>query len=515
MVRGFGMICKSIAILAVIFACSIQVKASFHNEADFVDVAAPSASVEYDRWLPGSSANSAYRIPNEIFKRIAHLSGNRLGLSGTCKTLWNFDYVAQQNITLTLPRGFSSLAVFKLIMSGQYKFRWASDVVNIDAYQCSLKDLMELGFFWSEVQYRWLRKVEIKQSGFTQLFTNVKEIHICICGDLHEEAKEMSFGNRIVRLVEDKYHEIYHDLFKLYYLNGKRLRMLLDLYIETKETNKYGRVPQSDLLPKKEYIFQVLDHYESFKLLREDLGVKTKLNMQQVLLLNVRTPHIIELIKKLHITRLCDFEWLFDLLAHRSEKEIYALSHDQTDEMISLLRSFIPDYGPECFDNGRVKVECNNQVILTKNHEALGMRKYQFSGEDILRVQVEVTNTNNLTRNEVFYEIACALVNVERGKQYALLSRLIPLLAFNELGQAIWTPRSKNTRRLTDLFRHGLELTERYLLDLSDEQYDHFAVYVKVRLHYQNIPFNILEATDKELQTVLKSAQKTSKCVVQ
>ncbi len=505
------MICKSIAILAVIFVCSIQVKASFDNGADFVDVAAPSTSVEYDRWLPGSSANSVYRIPNEIFKRIAHLSGNRLGLSGTCKTLWNFDYVAQKNITLTLPQGFSSLAVFKLIMSGQYKFRWASDVVNIDAYQCSLKDLKELGFFWSEVQYRWLRKVEIKQSGFTQLFTNVKEIHICICGDLHEEAKEMSFGNRFVRLVEDKYHEIYHDLFKLYYFNGKRLRMLLDLYIETKETNKYGRVSRSDLLPKKEYIIQVLDHYESFKLLREDLGVKTKLNMQQVLLLNVRTPHIIELIKKLHETRLCDFEWLFDLLAHRSEKEIYALCHEQTDEMLALLRSFIPDYGPECLENGRVKFESNFHILLNKSPEDLDMRKYQFTGEGLLRYQIVDTK---LTHNEVFYEIACALANVDPSKQYALLSRLIPIVTFNELGHAIWTPRFKNSRGLADLFRHGLELTERHLLNLSDEQYDHFAVYVRVHMQNHKRRFNILEATDKELISVL-SAAKGSKCVVQ
>jgi hypothetical protein len=110
-----GMRCKAKAVLAWICVCLTEVNASFDSETDLVDVAAPTASVEYDRWLPGSSARGVYRIPNEIFRRIAHMSGNRLGLSATCRTLRDFNYVAEQNITLTLPQGFSSLPVFKVI----------------------------------------------------------------------------------------------------------------------------------------------------------------------------------------------------------------------------------------------------------------------------------------------------------------------------------------------------------------------------------------------------------------
>jgi len=489
-----------------------------------------------DAWLP--LPPGPRRIPLDLFKRIAIMSGNRLALSCTCKTLHEIDW--GMKYVLTLPSGFVYTNEWKAITERTMPFPWAHRVVAINLFQLSDMDMHHTGIgvrseagimFLDGSQYYYasksIEKEELRGAKFSNAyffgqFVNLKQVFVaskahCVNGTIVESLK--SRGIALTMLPWDlsldlpkRWREQTQNVFESTYLSHSKVMQFLEFYTNEKDngvhqiyrnfdaysfvnykTINYSNMHLQKRIPTGDRLKNMLDFYS--RLTSTEHGRRFKKSViygdgfRKVIHYLSDSPSRMLFIEKLIRSKLIDrrinFNYANDLFGQDASdmKRVYAcydrLEKFHTSQVFDALLDFVPEHTME---------------VSSRVGEG---RIYSF---------------------DVFMSCAMCLAEYPRAEQLLLFQRFIALLGHFDLGNAMdrfycsspdtldYLPtcplihtefrlyfksisRQSTEVGLNVIFKRGLATTHQCFLSMDQSEFRQFLTV----LHDLNPRINILE----------------------
>ncbi len=487
-------------------------------------------------WLPLPAG--PYRIPLDIFKRIAIISGNRLALSCTCKTLHEIDW--GMKYVLTLPSGFVYTKEWKAITERIMPFPWAHRVEAINLFQLSDMDMhhtgigvrSEAGIMFLEGSEHYYASKAIKEEEmhcglfsnkyFFGPFVNLKQVFFA--SKVHRinrtiveflQARQITMTMLPWGLSMDlpkHWIEQMEKVFERNYLSHSKVLQFLEFYTDENDngvhkiyrnfdaysfvdskTIDYSNMHLQKRIPTGDRLNYILDFYS--RLTSTVFGRQFKRSViygdgfRKVIYYLSESPSRMLFIEKLIHSKLIDrrinINYTNDLFGQDASdmKRVYTcydrLEKFHTSQVFDALLNFVPD-----------------QTMAVSSRVGEG-RIYSF---------------------DVFMSCAMCLAEYPRAEQLLLFKRFIALLGHLDLGNAIerfycsrpdtleYLPtcplihvefrlyfksisRQSTEIGLNELFRRGLANAHQCFLSMDQSEFDQF---LKLREDLQPHKINIL-----------------------
>ncbi len=438
-------------------------------------------------------------LPGAYWIQIGNESRNTINLKLVCRFFNALTFNTVRD--LTLPRNFPDAPEAAAVRYLQALETRGDDVQVLNLYQLQPdKDLALFGNFknvealkaiidaMNKGRTRNIKRFVLRKGlGFAILLGPIGQLlyvgQLCKQNEITFEYLDYENGcDQIFSRValDDRQIRLLIKLFTTSFLNGER-RFTVARYLKPDADNH---------LPMDHRLLAMLDLYDQITATKNGNALIERMTFKAYLRHNLmfisNRPDLMSMISYICRSNLCHGESLFNSpYSCAGWAETFDLiCHNNTMEMLALLRVFIPDFDEATdFRDGVLRVAALEASVVTCGF-----------------------NFSHLSRIQLFKCFVSALGHFDKSQQYLLLKRLLPIISLRQLGDVLLEVDS--TSRCTNALRCGLlAVNQPAFLSLTDVEYAAFAVYLQETYKYLR-PLSGDVSMEAKLMTIFERYQR-------